>query len=504
MWDIDSNVTAVCAGFVADSRASFGCLDEITKAIDGGTMNVLVVDDESVIREGLTRILEGGGFAVETAKNGHAAIELLQQKEFDLIITDLKMPGMNGFEVLNAVKVLQPTAPVIMITGYATVETAVEAMKNGAADYLVKPFTPEQIIEKVQRALAQTSASVDEIYIKKELDCHHGFDDFVGESREMQKVYRRIIQVAATSSTVLITGESGTGKELAARAIHKNSARRDQPFVAVDCTALAENLLESELFGHVKGSFTGAMQTKMGLLMVADGGTLFLDEVSNISLSTQAKLLRVLQERQVTPIGGTKPVPFNIHLVAATNRSLKTMVSEGKFREDLFFRLNIIPLDLPPLRERKGDIPILIRYFIGKFIAEVGKDLRGITPEAMQFLEGYSYPGNIRELANMIERAVVLAEGDIIQKENLELNDGAESASTFDGYVPTNAEALKEVKRQIRDRSVENVEKAFAMNALKRSNWNISRAAEEIGMLRPNFQTMLKRLGISVKDYFDK
>jgi DNA-binding NtrC family response regulator len=320
----------------------------------------------------------------------------------------------------------------------------------------------------------------------------------------MQKVYRRILQVAATDSTVLITGESGTGKELAARAIHKNSARRDQPFVAVDCTALAENLLESELFGHVKGSFTGAIQTKMGLLKVADGGTLFLDEVSNISLSTQAKLLRVLQERQVTPIGGTQPVPFNIHLVAASNKNLKAMIGEGKFREDLYFRLNIIPLELPPLRERKGDIPLLIRHFFNKFIEEVGKDLRGISPEAMQFLEGYAYPGNVRELVNTIERAVVLSEGDIIQKENLELFDAAEAPSGFDGYVPTNAEALKEMKRQIRDRSVENVEKAFVMSALKRCNWNISRAAEETGMLRPNFQTMLKRLGISVKDYLDK
>jgi len=467
-------------------------------------MNILVVDDEPVIRVGLTRTLEMNGFVADTATNGHVAIEMLQQKEYDLIITDLKMPGMSGFEVLSAVKSMQPDVPVIMITGFATVETAVEAMKCGAVDYIVKPFTPDQILEKVTKALEQRSVSPEEILIKKEIDTHHGFDQFIGESREMQKVYRRIIQVASTDSTVLITGESGTGKELAARAIHKNSARRDQPFVAVDCTALAENLLESELFGHVKGSFTGAMQTKMGLLMVADGGTLFLDEVSNISLSTQAKLLRVLQERQVTPIGGTQPVSFNIHLVAASNRNLKTMVTEGKFREDLFFRLNIIPLELPPLRERKGDIPILIRHFVSKFVQDIGKDLRGIAPDAMQFLESYSFPGNVRELVNTIERAVVLTEGDIIQKENLELFDTAEPEPDFEGYVPTNAEALKEMKRHIRDRSVENVEKAFVMSALKRNNWNISRAAEETGMLRPNFQTMLKKLGISVKDYFER
>jgi DNA-binding NtrC family response regulator len=412
---------------------------------------------------------------------------------------------MSGFEVLNAVKVLQPDAPVIMITGFATVETAVQAMKSGAADYLVKPFEPEQILDKVQRALELKGTASEDAALKNELDRTHGFGPFVGESREMQKVYRRILQVAATSSTVLITGESGTGKELAARAIHDASPRKNQPFVAVDCTSLAETLLESELFGHVKGAFTGAVQTKTGLFVVADGGTLFLDEVSNISLTTQAKLLRALQERQVTPIGGTQPVPFNVHLVAATNRSLKELVGQGAFREDLFFRLNIIPLDLPPLRERKGDIHILIRHFMAKFMLEVGKTVRGIAPDAMHFLENYSYPGNVRELVNIIERAVVLAEGDIIEMEDLEAGEAAFSSD--DGLaldIPMNAEELKELKRQARDRSVENVEKAFVINALKRSNGNITRAAEETGMLRPNFQTMLKKLGISVKDYFQK
>ncbi|HXC93482.1 MAG TPA: sigma-54 dependent transcriptional regulator, partial [Geobacteraceae bacterium] len=328
-----------------------------------GRLNVLVVDDEAVIRDGLLRILEGEKFAVETCRSGHVAIELMQNKEFELIITDLKMPGMNGIEVLKAVKALQPDVPVIMITGYATVDTAVDAMRHGAVDYVAKPFTPEQLLEKIELALEQRTVMLDELYLKKEIIIHHGFDHFVGESREIQKVYRRIMQVAPTDSTVLITGESGTGKELVARAIHKNSSRRDHPFVAVDCTSLAENLLESELFGHVKGSFTGAVQTKVGLFKVADNGTLFLDEVSNLSLTTQAKLLRVLQERQVTPIGSTQPVHINIHLVAATNLNLKTMISEGSFREDLYFRLNIIPIELPPLRERKGDVPFLTAHF---------------------------------------------------------------------------------------------------------------------------------------------
>jgi transcriptional regulator with GAF, ATPase, and Fis domain len=346
---------------------------------------------------------------------------------------------------------------------------------------------------------------LDEYYLKKEISSHHGFNQFVGESKEMQKVYRRIIQVASTDSTVLITGESGTGKELVARAIHNNSPRRDLPFVAIDCTSLAENLLESELFGHVKGSFTGAVQTKMGLFKVADGGTLFLDEVSNISLSTQAKLLRVLQERQVTPIGGTQPIPINIHLVAATNRNLKTMVSEGNFREDLYFRLNIIPIELPPLRERKGDLPLLISHFLKKFTSEIGKEIRGVAPDAMALLESYAYPGNVRELENTVERAVVLTEGDIIRKEELELFDKAdEDATTFGGYIPINADELKEMKRHIRGKAVETIEKAFVINALERNNWNITRAAEETGILRPNFQGMLKRLGISAKTQMEK
>jgi DNA-binding NtrC family response regulator len=391
-----------------------------------------------------------------------------------------------------------------MITGYATVDTAVEAMKNGAIDYIAKPFTPDQIHEKIERALEQRSIMVDEIYLKKEISNHHGFDSFVGESREMQKVYRRIIQVAPTDSTVLITGESGTGKELVARAIHRNSPRREQPFVAVDCTALAENLLESELFGHVKGSFTGAIQTKMGLFRVADGGSLFLDEISNISLATQAKLLRVLQERQVTPIGSTQPIPINIHLIAATNKNLKTMVANGSFREDLFFRLNIIPIELPALRERRNDVPLLVSHFLKKYTAEIGKEIRGIAPDALAFLEEYSFPGNVRELENTIERAVVLVEGDIISKDDLELGDSDEQESSLGGYVPISAEELKEMKRHVRGKAVENIEKTFVMSALERNNWNVTRAAEETGILRPNFQGMMKRLGISIRALTEK
>jgi len=461
---------------------------------------LLIVDDEAVIRDGLKRILEAESFAVETCSSGYDAIERMQQQAFDLIITDLKMPGMSGIEVLITVRTLQPDVPVILITGYATIDTAVEAMKNGAADYLSKPFTPDVLLHKVRNALATRSIPLESIGLKEEVSRQHGFHQFIGESREMQKVYHRILHVAATNSTVLITGESGTGKELAARAIHENSPRREKPFVAVDCSSLAETLLESELFGHVKGSFTGAVQTKTGLFMLADGGTLFLDEVSNISLSTQAKLLRALQERKITPIGGTQLLPIDIHLVAATNKNLKTMVREGTFREDLYFRLNIIPIELPPLRERKQDIPILIRHFLKKYTAEIGKEIRGVAPDVLSFLENYSYPGNVRELENVIERAVVLAEGDVIRNEDLELWDNTDTAAQEKiERVPLNSEELKEMKRHIREHAVEALEALFVRNALERNHWNVTRAAEETGILRPNFQGMMKKLGISVK-----
>lgn len=461
---------------------------------------LLVVDDEEVIREGLKRILDGELYAVETCSSGYSAIELLQQRKYDLIITDLKMPGMSGIEVLKGVRTLQPYIPVILITGYASIDTAVEAMKNGASDYIAKPFTPDLLQEKVQNALSQRSMPLDEICLEKDVSMHHGFHQFIGDSKEMQKVYRRIMHVSATNSTVLITGESGTGKELAARAIHENSPRKDKPFVAVDCSSLSENLLESELFGHVKGSFTGAIQNKTGLFKIADGGTLFLDEVSNISLSTQAKLLRTLQERKISPIGGTQLVPIDIHLVAATNKNLRTMANEGTFREDLFFRLNIIPIDLPPLRERKQDIPLLIRHFLSKYTAEIDKEISGMAPDVMSFLKNYSYPGNVRELENMIERAVVLAEGNIIRNEDLELWDSNHNQpETKIERIPMNAEELKEMKRHIRDHAIESLESVFVRNALERNNWNVTRAAEETGILRPNFQGMMKKLGISIK-----
>lgn len=480
---------------------------------------LLVIDDEPVIREGVRRILESCSFQVETFASGYAALERIKQQAFDLVITDLKMPGLSGMEVLKAIKETQPDLPVIFITGYTSVDSAVEVMKLGAIDYIAKPFTSEEMLNTVQFALQQRVVALEGFYLRKELLDSEGFDQFVGKSPEMIKVYRRIMQVAPTDSTVLITGESGTGKELVARALHKHSTRRDNSFVAVDCTSLAESLLESELFGHVKGSFTGAIQTKTGLFKVAEGGTLFLDEVSNLSLTTQAKLLRVLQEREVTPIGGTKPTPINIRLIAATNHNLRDMVAEGTFREDLFFRINIIPLDLPPLRERTGDIPLLVGHHVRTVAEKIGKDINGVSAGAMQVLQSYSFPGNVRELQNIIERAVVLSEDSLISTNDLELGHGsteipanlhnrrnrrADDIKTdhLRDYtsVPLSVEDLKEIKRHLREHAVENVEKNFVISALQRHGGNVTRASEETGMLRPNFQAMMKKIGVSARE----
>ena len=465
---------------------------------------VLVIDDDKDLRYSLRRALAGLGHTVIEADSGETGVVAAKREQPDVILLDNRMGGMTGIETLQMLRGAQPQAMVILMTAFGTTQTAIEAMKFGAYDYVMKPFDQAKLITLVDKALSARRDLANAVKSTRTLVNPADYKEgIVGSSEPMQEVLKSIGQVAASDATVLITGESGTGKELAARAIHDSSPRKDKPFVAVDCSSLAETLLESELFGHIKGSFTGAVQTKTGLFKVADGGTLFLDEVSNISISTQAKLLRALQERKITPIGGTQPVSIDIHLVAATNKNLKTMVHEGTFREDLFFRLNIIPIELPPLRDRTKDIPILIRHFLKKYTHEIGKEIRGVAPDVLSFLEHYAYPGNVRELENIIERAVVLAEGDVIRNEDLELWDStgkdSNSAECLIERIPMNAEELKEMKRHIRDHAIESLESLFVRNALERNGWNVTRAAEETGILRPNFQGMMKKLGISVK-----
>ncbi len=463
------------------------------------TPRILVVDDEMIVCESCKRILEEDRYDVDTALSGMEAFEKMRENPFDIVITDLKMPGVDGMEVLRTFRKEYPDAIVIMITGFSTVETAVEAMKLGAFDYIPKPFTPDEVSIVVKKAIEKKSLMLENIYLRQELQERYGFHNIVGKSKKMQEIYRIIAKVATTDSTVLIYGQSGTGKELIARAIHFNSPRREKQFVPVDCAVLSENLLESELFGHVRGSFTGAVTTKPGLFEVADGGTVFLDEVGNISLAIQAKLLRVLQEREFTPVGGTKAKKVDIRLIAATNKDLEKMIKEETFREDLYYRLNIVPIYLPPLRERHEDIPLLAVHFLKKYAEEMGKTIKGFTPEAMEKLIRYPWPGNVRELENVIERTVVMIEDEMVRVEHLIL-PGQEEKEGRENHIPMTSEELKELKKQAREKAVEEIEKAFLLSALERHQWNVTRAAEEVGMLRPNFQALMRKYHIRARE----
>lgn len=460
---------------------------------------ILVVDDEWIVCESCQRILEEEGLEVETASSGAEAFAKMKETPFDIVITDLKMPGIDGMEVLRTLRKDYPDTIVIMITGFSTVETAVEAMKLGAFDYIPKPFTPDEVSIVVKKAIEQKNLLLENVYLRQELQEKYGFHNIVGKNKKMQEIYRIIAKVAPTDSTVLINGQSGTGKELIARAIHFNSARRDKQFVTVDCAVLSENLLESELFGHVRGSFTGAVTTKPGLFEVADGGTVFLDEISNISPAIQAKLLRILQEREFTPVGGTKAKKVDIRLIAATNKDLEKMIKEGTFREDLYYRLNIVPIYLPPLKERQEDIPALAIHFLKKYSDEMGKAIKGFTPEAMEKLMKYPWPGNVRELENVIERTVVMMDEEMVRVEHLIL-PGQEERAEVINQVPATSEELKEVKKQLREKAVEDIEKAFVIKALERNRWNVTKAAEEVGMLRPNFQALMRKYGLRVRE----
>jgi DNA-binding NtrC family response regulator len=384
-----------------------------------GGERILIVEDEDLMRELLTKILANEQYRIFQASSGEEALRLLQDQTFDLVLTDLRLKGMNGLQLLSEVRAFDPEIVVIVMTAYASVETAVEAMRKGAYDYITKPFINEEIRVMLRRALNQRHLSRENRHLKRELRERYRFENIVGTSEAMERVYRLIEKVSAISSNVLIFGETGTGKELVARAIHYNSERSDRPFVAVNCGALTESLLESELFGHVKGAFTGAIANQEGFFRKADRGTLFLDELSEISHGLQIKLLRAIQEREVIPVGGREPVKFDVRLIAATNKNLEDEVKKGTFREDLFYRVNVITIPLPPLQNRKEDVPLLVNHFLQKYTQRLGKPSVKISREAMQVLVNYDWPGNVRELENMIERAVALCDEDIIETTDL-------------------------------------------------------------------------------------
>jgi two-component system response regulator PilR (NtrC family) len=388
----------------------------------GAAPRILVVDDESSLRDMLRIVLRRDGYEVLLAENGRAAIDVLKRERVDLLLSDIRMSEVSGVDVLKAAKELNRDIVAFMMTAFASTETAVEAMRLGAVDYLTKPFSMEELRLKIQQHLESSRLKQENVLLKRALNTRHEFSNIIGRSDSMLAVFRMIETIAKTGSTVLVTGESGTGKELAARAIHFNSMRRDHPFVALNCGAVPETLLESELFGHMRGAFTGADTNKKGLLEIAERGTIFLDEIGETNLSIQVKLLRVLQERRYRRLGGTDESQADIRVIAATNQDLPRLVAEGKFREDLYYRINVIPVHLPPLRERREDVALLATHFLEKHSARAGKSVRGITQEATALLEAYRWPGNVRELENVIERCVALEQTPVVLAETLPAN----------------------------------------------------------------------------------
>src|ERR1035437_5794157 len=380
---------------------------------------ILVVDDEEIVIKGCLRILSGANYQVEAVQDGREALRKVEENSYDVMILDITMPNIGGLEVLRRVKESHPDVDVIMVTGLSQIDTAVQAMKLGAFDYISKPFEPEEIKLVVQRALERRQLLQENLNLKSEVSSKYRFENIIGPSPQMQAVYRLIAQCAPTNSTVLLTGERGTGKEVIARAIHYNSLRKDKPFIAVDCNSLSENLLESELLGHVKGAFTGAVSNKKGMFEIAGSGTLFLDEIGNFSMAIQAKLLRVLQEREFRAVGDTRTQTANFRLITATNKDIKAMVTAGTFRDDLFYRINIFPINVPALRDRKDDIPALAYHFLRIFSEELGKKVDEFSEGAMSVLANYDWPGNVRELENTIHRAVILATDKVIRQAHL-------------------------------------------------------------------------------------
>ena len=459
---------------------------------------ILIVDDEEIVLRSCVRILENSDYRVDSVLDPWEALRRIDENGYDVLVLDIMMPKIDGLQMLQHVKERHPDVDVVMMTGLSQIQTAVKAMKLGAFDYLSKPFDPDELKLVVDRALERQRLLRENRALKTEAGSKYRFENIVGGSAQMQAVYRLIAQCAPTNCTVLITGESGTGKEMVARAIHYNSLRKDQPFVAVDCNTLSENLLESELFGHVKGAFTGATSNKRGMFDMANNGTLFLDELGNIPLSTQAKLLRVIQEREYKAVGDTRTQTTNVRLLAATNRDPKAMVAEGTFREDLYYRINVFPIHIPPLRERPDDIPALAFQFLKTFSEELERPVPKISEGAMSLLMSHAWPGNVRELQNAMHRAVILASDDTIRQAHLA--NILESAPRADLEVPRTGEDLKRIKKIAREKSVEDIEKLFVHETLKRNVWNVTRSAEATGMQRANFQALMKKYNIRVRD----
>src|SRR5580692_9740956 len=452
--------------------------------------SILVIDDEAGIRESLEVLLTLEGYGVRTAMDGEQGLRILEVENFDLVLLDLALPGQSGMELLPQIKERQPETPVIMITAYGTVDNVVEAVRAGAENFVQKPWDNEKLMADIRSAVARHRAEEENLQLKRTLKQRYSFSNIVGKSEIMLRVFDLIAQVAPSRSTVLIQGESGTGKELIAKAIHANSPRRDKPFVPINTGAMPSELLESTLFGHVKGAFTSAIASKKGLFEVANGGTLFLDEIATMGMDTQAKILRVLQDRRFMHLGGIQELEVDVRIIAATNIDLRQMVREGRFREDLFYRLNVITIELPPLRQRKEDIPLLVEFFLKKYAEENGRSTPRVTPEALRPLMAYSWPGNVRELENVIERAVVLSSGPEISMDLLPESMMGRGSSFSMHDAPSDA-SLFEI--------VEDVERRVITDMLERCNWNQTEAAERFHVPLSTLNQKIRRLNIEIK-----
>jgi len=452
--------------------------------------SILIVDDEKSIRESLTGILQDEGFIPTSVDNGEKAIEKISEDKPDLILLDIWMPGMDGLETLTKIREIYPDQLVIMMSGHGTIETAVRSTKLGAYDFIEKPLSLEKVLLCIQNAVKVGQLVEENRELKAQISKDH---EMIGISKPIKELKKQIKIAAPTSGWILITGENGTGKELVARAIHHNSRRQDKPFVEVNCAAIPEELIESELFGHEKGSFTGATTQRRGKFDQAHQGTLFLDEIGDMSLKTQAKVLRILQERKFERVGGNKTIEVDVRVIAATNKDLEKEISEGKFREDLYYRLNVIPFHVPPLRERKTDIPRLTTHFLEHFCSMESRETKYLDDDAMKAIQEYTWPGNVRELKNLIERLVIMSPGNIITCGQLpqSIFGKQQQASTEHGSITLSADTFRSAKEEF--------EKEFLVQKLEDNEWNISRTAEAIEIERSNLHRKIKSYGIELK-----
>jgi DNA-binding NtrC family response regulator len=462
------------------------------------TGNVLVIDDELVICEGCRSALSDIGYSVDCSMTGSEGLSRILTGKYDLVLLDMKLPDTDGIEILRTAQKENPDIYVIIITGHSTVQNAVDAMKSGAFDYIAKPFSTDELLLAVERAMGNKHLVDENRFLREKVMDRFGFSTIVGKNAEIMYILNQVEKIAPADSTVLLYGESGTGKELFARAIHARSLRSDRQFIALDCSTLSPNLLESELFGHVKEAFTGAIHDKTGIFEEADNTTLFLDDIANLSLEIQAKLLRVLESREYRPVGSNRFKKTNVRIIAATNKDLKIMVYDGSFREDLFYRLNVIPVFLPPLRERRDDIPALAYHFLRLFCRKTGKKIEGFSDDALEVLVNHNWPGNVRELKNAVERLVIMADKPTLDHsyllDHLEMKTLLKRQS-----IPENIRELKALKQNLLDEGFSRIERAFLQKALSSCDGNVTHAAEKVGMQRPNFRALMKKYHLSAK-----